>query len=70
MKTKEEILFNRMDEALQVSHEATLKAMQEYADETIVEFLDWYLPGKKSRFECDRVVSLFKVDRIEEKENF
>ena len=66
MKSKEEILFNYMDEALQVKTEDQLKAMQEYMDQGCLEFMRWYLKNKVSKFEADRVIENFKEYFINE----
>ena len=66
MKSKDEILFNYMDEALQVTNEDQLKAMQEYADECCLQFMQWYLKNKVSRFEALRVIENFKELHINE----
>ena len=59
-----------MDEALQVSTENQLKAMQEYADEICIEFMDWYLKGRCGKFEMNRVLENFRDERINEAEPF
>jgi len=73
MKTKEEILFDRMqpDESGKLkplSDQEILESMQEYADEYCREFLDWYLKGNVGRYELERVISIFRdmrgMDRV------
>ena len=66
MKSKEEILFSYMDEALQVKTEDQLKAMQEYMDQGCLKFMRWYLKNKVSKFEADRVIENFKEQHINE----
>lgn len=70
MRTKEEILFSHMDEALQVSTENQLKAMQEFADEMTIDFLDHYLGGRTSKFEIKRVIEKYKIEYITDNEPF
>ena len=70
MKQKEEILFSYMDEALQVSTESQLKAMQEYADEVCIEFIQWYLKNRVSNYEVLSLIDRFKDEVINEKEPF
>ena len=61
MKSKEEILFTYMDEALQVSTENQLKAMEEYADEKILAFLLWK-DKHNSKYELRRVIERFNAE--------
>jgi hypothetical protein len=70
MKQKEEILFSYMDEALQVSTENQLKAMQGYADEMVIEFVQWYLKGRASNYEILSLIDKFKFEVINDKEPF
>ena len=63
MKSKEEILFTYMDEALQVSTENQLKAMEEYADEKILAFLLWK-DQHNSKYELRRVIEQFNNEMI------
>jgi len=70
MKTKEEILFEKMQPGESggiepLTDKQILESMQEYADEYCREFLDWYLKRKGSKFEIAQVVETFKIYQLD-----
>jgi hypothetical protein len=63
MKTKEEILFDHyqvdVNGAPILEDSDIFAAMDEYAKQRLIQFLEWYLGGKPSKVEVSKVISNF-----------
>ena len=66
MKTKEEILFEHYDKDpdgwLLIDDKSILAAMEEYANERMLNFVRWHYKNVVGRFECERLIKRFNEE--------